>query len=116
MSNVLDLKTFVSQTLIQIVEGVKEASETLDNGRDIINPAVGSMAHSIQPGMFEGRHDEIGSMINFDVAITAADSTVTKGGVGVFVAAIGLGASGESGSQQQSVSRVQFGVPVILPK
>ena len=38
MSDVIDLKTFVAQTLIQIVEGVQEAAREVGGGNNYINP------------------------------------------------------------------------------
>ena len=53
--------------------------------------------------------------IEFDVAVTATDSTETKGGIGVFVGAIGLGSTGQSNHEGQSISRIKFQIAVDLP-
>jgi len=56
------------------------------------------------------------SNVEFDVAVTAEKSEGTKGGIGVFVGSIGLGAQGKSDLKNQSVSRIKFSAPISLPK
>jgi hypothetical protein len=53
--------------------------------------------------------------LEFDVAVTAQEGTATKGGIGVFAGAIGLGSQGQSTAANQTVSRIKFAVPVLLP-
>jgi small neutral amino acid transporter SnatA (MarC family) len=53
--------------------------------------------------------------VKFDVAVTVGEGTGTKGGIAVFVGAIGLGSQGESKTSQSSVSSIQFEVPISLP-
>jgi len=61
------------------------------------------------------RTTEYAQMIEFDVAITASDTSSVEGGAGISIAPLRLGGSGTSESQQQSVSRVKFFVPLTLP-
>jgi small neutral amino acid transporter SnatA (MarC family) len=49
------------------------------------------------------------------VAVTATDGTKTKGGIGVFVGAVGLGSQGQSEELKQSMSKIKFTVPLALP-
>lgn len=53
--------------------------------------------------------------VNKEVAVTVEEGTETKGGIGIFMGAVGLGSQGESKASQASVSRIQFEVPVTLP-
>lgn len=53
--------------------------------------------------------------VSFDVALTIEEGSGTKGGIGVFVGAIGVGSQGQSDSRSTSLSRVTFSVPVIFP-
>jgi len=54
-------------------------------------------------------------MVEFDVAVQATEGDSTKRGVGVMVAAIGLGAQQQSDEGRSTTSRVKFSVPVVLP-
>jgi hypothetical protein len=49
------------------------------------------------------------------VAVYAKEGTETKGGVGVVVATIALGSQGKSKEDTGSESRIQFGIPLMLP-
>ena len=53
--------------------------------------------------------------IEFDVAVTVTEGTQTKGGIGVFMGAVGLGSQGQSSNQNASVTRIKFSVPLVLP-
>ncbi len=85
----MDQKDFVSQSLTQIVEGVREA-------RQLAGKWVAQVVH-------------------FDVALTVTSGIGTKGGIGIAAGIVGLGSTGESKAENTAVSRVKFAVPIVLP-
>lgn len=112
----MDLKDFISQTLIQIAEGVSDASSKVQELGGQVNPHITSEhkemgRHGILWGGGRAAH-----IVEFDVALTVNSGTGTKGGIGIFAGAINLGSSGESRAENSSVSRVSFTVPVLLPR
>jgi hypothetical protein len=111
----MDLKEFVSQTLVQIVAGVKHAqSETKTLGAEV-NPRLTSpMDHAARQG-FLTVGNGYAQIVHFDVALTIIEGTGTRAGIGVFAGAVNLGAAGQSKSESSSASRVQFSVPMVLP-
>jgi hypothetical protein len=111
----MDLKDFVSQTLTQIVEGVKE-SQTVATARGAsVNPILsGTQAEAAKHG-FLWSEAGFAQVVSFDVALTVTEGTGTKGGIGVFAGALTLGASGQSATTNSSVSHVKFSVPLVLP-
>lgn len=113
----MDLQQFISQTLVQIVSGVKDAQkETNDTGAKI-NPSIHSSEASMaKHGILSSSMHEVAHIVEFDVALTVVEGTGTKGGIGVFAGAVTLGSSGQSKAENTSVSRVKFSVPVSLPK
>jgi hypothetical protein len=88
----MDLQTFVSETLQQIVNGISHAHK---NGVR----SSGGAAENIE----------------FDVAVTATEGTDKKGGLGLLVAGIGIGGQAGSSTANTTVSRIKFSVPVFLP-
>lgn len=118
----MDLQTFITETLVQIANGISEANVLLANVHAVANPrnvsptgeAGGTVYGHIVP-------DELGQMrrvvqsVNFDVAISVAEGSGTKGGIGVVVGAIALGGQGSSSTNNASQSRVSFTVPMALP-
>ena len=83
----MDLKEFVKETLSQIFEGVTEAqkahSGTGDGDGDAsINPSVQLMADDGPKGKhYSTRDDRLVHMVEFDVALIAADGKGGKAGV-----------------------------------
>ena len=108
----MKLKDFIAESLNEIIDGVIEAQKHYSanggviNSPDVIGPSVGTDRHT----------GVVAQLVDFDVAVTAAEETETKGGIGVFVGPIGLGSQGKSDSANSSVSRIKFSIPVILPK
>lgn len=96
----MDLKTFVSATLTQIIEGVLNAQSELS-----------IQGASVNPGPTGGGWQ----VVEFDVAISATEGTETKAGIGVVSALLNAGASGKSNQEASAFSRVKFSVPVKLP-
>ncbi len=98
----MDLETFVSETLQQIVKGVKTAQRHADCQTARINPVD-------QQGFVHVKD------IEFDVAVTVTEGAEKKGGIGVFSGVLGVGGQASSNTASSSVSRIKFSVPVILP-
>ncbi|MBJ7575469.1 hypothetical protein [Luteimonas sp. MC1828] len=112
----MDLKDFVSQTLVQIATGVKDAQAQVKDLGGTVNPSLNS-GHELagKLGFLYTRDSSMAPVVQFDVALTVAEGSGTKGGIGVFAGAVNLGSSGQSQSEQSSVSRVKFAVPLTLP-
>jgi len=87
----MELKEFISQTLVEIVEGVQDAKDTAKHG-------------TIMPQSRAGTAQQV----HFDVAVTTTSSTTGGGKVSV------MGIGGEIGgqSEHQAVSRIKFDVPI----
>ena len=100
----MDLKTFVAETLKQIVDGVREAQSK--EGGDAINaeaaPSSGSLLLT-RGGMF--------TRVDFDVAVSAETEGGGKGGIKVFSVGVEAGAAHKTGY----ANRITFSVPVRLP-
>ena len=108
----MELKTFVSQTLVEILQGVKDAqvqAKQIGGKVSPISPFCTVPANG--PSVEEDRPQNI----EFDVAVTTSSGKETSGGIGVYVGAVGLGSKGKSEASHESVSRIKFVVPVVLP-
>jgi hypothetical protein len=89
----MDLQTFVTETIRSVVEGIRGA---LDQG---IHVAYASGYREIE----------------FDVAVTATQSTARRAGAGILVGALGIGGQASSQATSSSISRIKFSVPVSFP-
>jgi hypothetical protein len=107
----VELKEFVSEVLQQIVMGVKSAQEVVASTGGAVNPAMDSGT----AGTFDRRSGTPIQNVHFDVALSTAEGTKTKGGIGVVVATFALGSQGQSEASTSSLSRITFSVPLLLP-
>jgi hypothetical protein len=116
MEEKMELKDFVKSVIVELVTGLSEANDAVRPSGAIVNPAnvfplkeeFGHLyGHIGETKMRRAVHK-----IDFDVAVTAAEGKETKGGIGIAVATLGLGASGKSDSTQSTTSRIQFSVPI----
>jgi hypothetical protein len=113
----MTVKEFVEDTLVQIVEGIKAGQERIGPSGAFIN----QKGMSFQIPQLEGRRYnsqtfEVEEHVRFDLAVTIESGTGTKGGVGVFLGGVTLGAQGQSANKDLVVNRVQFNVPIVFPQ
>lgn len=113
----MELKQFISQALISIIEGVVEAQNyTKDNGAFINPGGLTRTTKSISDdAIWDNRTNNFARLVSFDVAVTVEDATKTNAKIGVVAGIFNLGAGGASENKELAVSRIQFAVPVLLP-
>jgi len=118
----MDLRNFIKEALVQIALGIDDASEALGESNAIVNPrnvatGGGTKDSKIYGFMVADSNpmQQIVQSVDFDVAVSVAQGSQTKGGVGLMVGAIALGSQGKSDSSNASQSRIQFSVPMLLP-
>jgi len=108
----MKLQDFVSETLEQIIHGVKEAQGEAKKDGATISPDS-HLSYDNKRYLFYG--GGLVEHVEFDVAVTTSEGKETKAGLGIFVVGIGVGAGGKSDASSVSVSRIKFSVPVALP-
>lgn len=101
----MELREFVKTTLVEIIGGVEDARKEIEK--------EGSNAYVAPITKNMGRNDP--TAVAFDVAVTATESADGKAEAGIKVWALRLGASGGISTGSESVSRIQFSVPIALP-
>ena len=109
----LELWDFVAETLKQIIDGTRTAQEYAPGQGARVNP--NRLQFRTDQGVVKIMDIGSGAIVqevNFDVAVTATEGKTTQGGIGVFVAPVALGSKGKSEASNQSLSRVQFSVPL----
>ncbi|MBO7468503.1 MAG: hypothetical protein J6T81_00070 [Bacteroidales bacterium] len=110
----MDLKEFTKETLVQIVHGVEEANNELSEKHAHVTSHA--MKNSAGGVLLDDRYTNA-IEVEFDVAVTATETDGTKGGGGIRVAQILFGGIEASNStENQSISRVKFSIPLVLEK
>jgi hypothetical protein len=112
----MDLKEFIAETLVQIVDGVSDARERVKDKGVGVNPQMSTThEHAGKQGLLHVDGPTFAQVIQFDVALTVVEGKGTKGGIGIFAGGIALGSSGQSQTENSSVSRIKFSIPLVLP-
>ena len=120
----MELEEFVSETIQQIVAGVATAKEAVARQRNSgehkaeVNPekiALLTKGGMQEPPMIDAATNRLLDKLHFDVAVTVTEGSTEKGGIGIFVGPVGVGAQAQAETANQSVSRIQFAVPIFYP-
>ena len=110
----MNLQEFIRTALTDIVAGVADASKTAQEH----GGSIGSMrlyGHVKENKVITDEKDNPVATVEFDIALAEASSKDTKGGIGVYLGAVGLGSQGASHGEASTHSRSKFSVPVVLP-
>ena len=113
----MKLKTFISEALKQLIEGVKESQQYAAEAGAAVNP---SGLDYLKDSSAKVQHKEttrIGQEVEFDLEIATTEATEKGGHAEISVVSIGgLGGKVGSSVESRSASRIKFKVPVIFPK
>ena len=105
----MDIKEFVRNTIVQVVEGVNSASlELKESGSKVL---LGSQVARGVGVVFNSNGEHINSL-DFDIAVVAVEKDSISGGAGLKIAGVNLGGSTKNELSNQSISRIQFSVPI----
>lgn len=112
----MDLKEFVKETIVQVVNGIADANAALSS-----DTAFVASSNIQTDNNFKYTTDKEGvkhyvTELDFDVAITAQKAKTGEGGVHMKVASVfELGGKGSSENINASISRIKFSLPLALP-
>ena len=114
----MDLSDFVTQSLTQIVRGVRESQDAVRTQGGYVNPAV----IAATPGNDSSTHfASLGDgqnvlLVDFDVAVTVTDTVEGNAAGKLQVASlIRLELGGKGSTASEATSRIRFKVPLALP-
>lgn len=113
----MDLKDFISETLLSIISGVTDAQAKARELDAHVNPA-GLSRNSTKVSdnaIWDNTNNNYARLVTFDVAVTAEDTAKAGAKVKVIAGIFGADAGAETGSKNSLASRVQFTVPILLP-
>lgn len=112
----MELKEFITQTLIQISEGVKESIEPVRQSGGYTNPAVNTSPRKTDESHFGNIDGTNIFLIDFNVAITVEENTGIDAAAKLNVASLlSLGAAGVSENKNSITNQIAFKVPLTLP-
>lgn len=114
----MDLKDFIKEVLTDIVGAVEESQQSFGDKATILPYTRTAEGKALPVKTAEGFATM--TAIDFDVALTSttSESTANGKGGGVQIAGIvklGGKSAGETSDVSQSVSRIRFTLPILLP-
>ena len=111
----MELQEFVTESLTQILAGVKAAEERAVEHGGVINPRVRPVGGDKRGIALTATGERPCEIVQFDVAVTVTEGTESKGGIGVVAGVFGVGVKGSSAMESSAVSRLKFSVPIAFP-
>src|SRR3990172_8161318 len=116
---IITLKDFVRESLLELVSGVTEAQEKLPPGARINPPGSyiyeGKILAPINPPNPAMNPSSVrtGTLVEFDLAVTATQKGSSQGGVGVFFPGVTAGGRAGQGTEEVVANRMKFTVSVF---
>lgn len=112
----MKLEDFVTDTIKQIINGVKNAQEYAKENGGKVNPSNINLVGKGDVMTYWDNYNSIaGQGIEFDISVTTHDEGQTEGKAGVFVAFLKAGVSGKESTENIATNRIKFTIPVFLP-
>lgn len=113
----MELKEFISETLTQIAQGVKEAQENVAGLGAKVNPSnvtsfEGNVPHCKGSPHSKGR---VLCDVEFNVALTNDTSKASGSGIGVLFAGLSLGGRQSTSDKDTTLNSIKFNVIMELP-
>lgn len=106
----MELKEFVKETLIQITDAIVEAQEVCRAKGAIVNPV---MAGNKDTAMTVSNNSA--TIVKFHVGLCENKDSSDKRGIGVFLANLGVGYSGNDSRSNSAITTIDFSIPIKLP-
>ena len=103
----MELKTFITNTLLDIIAGVTEAQQKSGSAQ-IVPPTVDKLA-AVQAGFTPYQK------VDFEVLVRIDESKGSEGKIGVVSSIIGASMAGKSANEREHTTSLRFSIPILLP-
>ena len=109
----MELKEFIKIALVDIIEGVSEAKQLLNENTDCVCPPSGP-AYLKDAKLVRDMHGLYLQEVYFDIAVTTENVGTNAGKIGIKVWGLEAGIGKTSDTTNAIVSRIKFQVPIGL--
>lgn len=110
----MKLDDFVAETLKQIIKGVVAAQEFGNSQNAKVNPITARIHASTEGHAFCNETGVPLQHVAFDVAVTVSEEQLSSG-EHTTIGSISVSPVNSSSTQNSSINRIKFEVPVLLP-
>lgn len=108
----MELESFVSETLKQVINGIKTAQADLKDRGAAMVPAHMAFNHGSQ--VYDNKTGAPINYVSFYVAVTTSDAANPNSGEGVFISEGKF--AGDPRAINTLTTRIKFSVPIMFPK
>lgn len=112
----MELRQFLKVSLSEIIQAMEDVADfAKEHGAEINPSTLEWRTDQGQVLIYDEESGLLATLVEYDVAVTSERGH--EEGAGIKVLGIGMGANAKTQytSQNQSVSRIKFSVPVVLP-
>ena len=106
----MEIKEFVTEVIVQIRDGIKDAEEK--TGSNIL-PTDNYEDGRVITTRNCGDYSPVANLV-FELSIVDNKKDGKSGGIGVFLGNVGIGAKGNEETEQTSLSKIKFNIPILL--
>lgn len=111
----MKLQDFISETLTEIIQGVKNAQEFASKNGAMVNPTSQRLVGTHSNALWDDDNQILGQQIEFDITVTTRDEGQTEGKAGVFVTFLKAGIAGKEETENIATNKIKFSIPIFLP-
>jgi hypothetical protein len=111
----MEVREFVRDVLVDVIKGIKEAQREAGVGGYVAPADVGDHRFPQDAGVYNEARI-VSTVVKFDMAVTAETSKQGGGGAKVRITVVGAEIGGKLAAKDTQVSRIQFSVPILMPK
>lgn len=106
----MELKEFITETLVQMTDGIVNAAEICKEKGAKVNPLL-----KITDGIIITAYGNSATMVKFHVGLCESSDTTENKGIGVFLAALKGGLSGTDKYRNETNTSIEFSIPIEFP-
>lgn len=111
----MDLNDFIKDVIVSVYDGISKAKQ--ETGFQVI-PSGLSASEGIPYVVNEvgprGSKSTLVSNLHFEVSLTESTKDGSTGGIGVMLGNLGIGVKGNNESNQSSLSKIKFNIPIEI--
>ncbi|MEJ8591487.1 hypothetical protein JSO54_09595 [Riemerella anatipestifer] len=109
----MELKEFISETLLQITQGVCEAQKQTKELGGVVNPSEVYSDNFVKASIKD--QQRIVQIIDFEVGLTSSSEKNNNKGIGVALGSLKGGLGTSKGENETTDTKIKFQIPLVLP-
>jgi hypothetical protein len=109
----MELKKFIEETLMQIVDGVSSAQKKCAENGAVVNPSYRDNTNDATI-----KHNGLVRMatnVQFEVLLIQNEGSENNIGIGVFIGGFGIGGKSKADKSKYLGTPLKFNIPIALP-